>query len=304
MRAYLCAGLAALLSSAAAALEARDTAALHRKGEWSVGVFNPLVVGLTDTIELETHPLLLVGAPNAIVRVRQAPLGDWRLATEFGLSLPTPAMRLAKPLGLSGDLFPSCKVTADDAAQAGWCEQPGWILVPRLGLVASRGEETVWTAKADVAAGLLLSGERGHPLDALPAIDLLFAPALNGWRAHVGGRVDHALASIGSRSLVSLSGELHGYLVGASGDRNPFTLAAHAGVDVAVGAASRFTLGVMYWNSDQRRVVVEKGAEGFSTARHVRSNDFFPTIDFIWSSSADARRAPEESSDAPTPLPL
>lgn len=285
MRAIVLCALAAL-AAPSSALEVRDGADLHRPGTWSVGVFNPLSYGWRQGVEVETHPLLnLFGAPNAVVRVRHGDAGAWRLAGEYGLSLPTPSFKLAKPLGLSGDLFPSCKVTADDAAQAKWCQAPGWILVPRMGLLASRGlEETVTTLKADLAVGVPLAGERGHPLDAWAPVDLRFAPALNGWRAHVGSRVEHALTR-----RFSVDGELHGYVVGASGERNPFTLAAHAGLDVAVGAASRVTVGVMYFNSDQRRVRFVKDADGFSTVRHVRSNEIWPTIDFIWSSAPDAR---------------
>jgi hypothetical protein len=273
------------LTLPALALEARDTADVHRPGTWSVGVFNPLVYGLDGGVEVETHPLLLVGSPNVVVRVRHGDAGAWRLTGEYGLSLPTPAFKLASPFGLSGDLFPSCKVAADDASLSKWCEKPGWVLVPRAGVRASYGlERTVTTLKADVAAGLPLGGVRGQPLDAWAPVDLLFAPALNGWRAHAGGRVNRALTP-----RLSVDGELNGFVVGASGDRNPFTLSAHAGLDVAVGEASRLTLGVMYFNSDQRAVRVRRGEEGFSRVERVRSHEFWPTIDFIWSAAPDAR---------------
>ena len=285
MRALILCTMVAL-AAPARGLEARDTADVHRPGTWSVGLFNPLVYGWKKGVEVETHPLLnLFGSPNAVLRVRHGDAGAWRLTGEYGLSLPTPAFKLAKPFGLSGDLFPSCKVTADDASLSKWCQTPGWILVPRLGLLASNAlDETVTTLRADLAVGVPLGGERGRPLDAWAPVDLRFAPALNGWRAHVGGRVDRALTH-----RLSVDGELHGYVVGASGNRNPLTLAAHAGLDVAVGAASRFTLGVMYFNSDQRAVRIVKDADGFSTVRNVRTNEFWPTIDFIWSSAPDAR---------------
>jgi hypothetical protein len=288
MRLLVLSTLVASVATPVLALEARDSADVHRPGHWSVGVFNPLVYGLREGVEIETHPLLLVGAPNALARVRHGEAGAWRLTGEYGLSLPTPAFKLAKPLGLSGDLFPSCKVTKDDPDAKG-CQAPGWILVPRVGLLASHGlDETVATVKADLAVGMPFGGEKGRPLDAWAPVDLRFAPALNGWRAHAGGRVDHAL----TRRL-SVDGELHGYVVGASGDRNPFTIAAHVGLDLAVGTSSRFTLGAMYFNSDQRAVRIVHAADGFSTLRHVRTHEVWPTIDFIWSSAPDARRTPE-----------
>ena len=182
------------LVASAEPLSARDTAKVAGSGEWSVGVFNPLKIGLGHGLELSTHPLLIVGSPNAIIRVvhRTVPEG-WSITGEYGLSFPSPAFRLAKPLGISGDLVPSCLVTGDDASKASTCEKPGWILVPRAGVVASRGSQNVFTARADVAAGLLLAGNPGRPLDALPALDLRFAPAMTGWRARVGGRYDVAL---------------------------------------------------------------------------------------------------------------
>lgn len=273
-------GALAVVAARAEPLRARDTAEVRGAGEWSVGIFNPLTVGLGRGVELQSHPLLLAGSPNAIVRVahRVDPEG-WSVAGEYGLSLPTPAFRLAKPLGVSGDLVPSCKVTAHDASLASWCEQPGWILVPRAGLVASYGRERAFTGRVDVAVGVPIAGNPGRPLDAIPALDLLFAPAMNGWRAHVGGRYDVPLVD-----RLRLDGELNAYLVGASGDRSPLTVSAHLGLDLAVGSASRFTLGVMYWNSDQRAVRVETGPDGYAFTRRVRSNDFLPTIDFIWSS--------------------
>lgn len=259
-------------------LSARDTAQVAASGEWSVGVFNPLKIGLGHGLELSTHPLLIVGSPNATIRVahRTAPEG-WSITGEYGLSFPSPAFRLAKPLGISGDLVPSCLVTAADSSKAAWCEKPGWILVPRAGVVASHGTTNVFTAWADVAAGLLLGGNPGRPLDAIPALDLLFAPAMNGWRARMGGRYDVAL-----HDRVRLDVELNGYVVGASGDRSPWTISSHLGLDFAVGRSSRFTVGVMHWNSDQHAVAVVRGDDGFATVRRVRSNDFLPTIDFIW----------------------
>jgi hypothetical protein len=272
--------LAAASLARAEGLAARDTARVRGAGEWSVGVFNPLTVGLGHGVELRTHPLLLAGSPNAVVRVAHvASETRWSITGEYGLSFPSPSFRLAKPLGLAGDLVPACKVAADHPDLSDWCQKPGWVLVPRAGVVASRGLENVMTAMADVAVGVPLGGNRGRPLDAIPALDLLFAPAMNGWRAHAGVRYDQRLAS-----WLRFDAELHAYVVGASGDRSPFTLSAHLGFDVAVGSASRFTLGCMYWNSDQRAIEVVTGPSGFATVGRVRSNDFLPTIDFVWSS--------------------
>ena len=42
-------------------------------------------------------------------------------------------------------------------------------------------------------------------------------------------------------------------------------------------------LGLIYWNSDQGAIEWSKDAAGWSEFKRVRSHDFYPCIDFIWS---------------------
>ena len=66
-------------------------------------------------------------------------------------------------------------------------------------------------------------------------------------------------------------------------DKSPFALSAYLGADFKTTTRTRFTLGVMYWNSDAHEVVVKKGADGYAQVERVRSHAFWPTVDYIWS---------------------
>lgn len=257
---------------------ARDTADVGPRGSWSVGVFNPLRIAVHEDIELQTHPLLFFVAPNVDARfaLLRSPL---RLTAEAGLSMPTLAMRLVK-----GYLFPSWDTSRNDI---------GWMLIPRAGLLLSGNalEHDVWTLRADAAFRIPLGPNSATPLNSfLTPLDLVLAAPLTGFRSRVGGAYDHAF-----NERLRLRGELNLYVTGSQGDLvvsgqdvgpiasvSPLVLTAHLGVDVAVFQHSRITAGVLWANADQGATRVVPGAEGFSERVRVRSNDFLPTLDFIW----------------------
>jgi len=249
--------LASLVCSFAQALPARDTADGGPKGSWSVGLFNPGRYALTDGIELQAHPLVFFVAPNAVVRIAHAELAGFRLTGEYGLSGPTPAMRLSQ-----GFLFPA------------WDRSPekriGWFVVPRAGLVASRGalSSRVLTFRADVAYGVRLSRNDATPLGGVAPLDLLFAPVLSTYRARAGVVYD-----VGLSNRFRLRGEADLWLHGEQ--PSPVTVSAGLGLDIGIGDSSRLTFGLMWWNADTNAI-------DYETHERVRSNDFLPTLDFIW----------------------
>jgi hypothetical protein len=279
------AALMSVLSATAAAdkdaLSPRLTADVAEAGHWSVGIFNPLRVSVTDSIELESHPLYLFVSPHVLVRHKLLALNDgWRLTGEYGISVPTPALGMAPPLGLQSYFTPSCLVAAHDSTQEKWCKKPGWFAIPRLGVVASYGQKRVYTLSADVAFGIHLAGEPLQTFDTFTPLELLFAPASKSFRAHLGARYDRAVLS-----WLRLSTEIDFYLTGEgpSPGRSPFVFAAHLGVDVQTTKHTRLTLGAKYFNSDLKEAEIEIDQAGFSRLVHIRSNDFYPTLDFIWS---------------------
>lgn len=264
-------------------LRARDTADVRSQWSWSVGVFNPLTVAVADGVEIEARPLLWIASPNATVRVAHltSATGGLRITGEYGLAVPYAVFRSAPPLGLAGYLFPSCNVAAADESQAAWCQQPGPILQPSVALMGSYGGANVVTAKLEMAVGMPLGGKRPTgSLGGYPALELLFAPALDGYRFRAMGRYDRELLS-----WLRASGEGNLWLVGVPNgeDRSPLLFSAHAGLDIGVGKSSRVTVGCMYWNSDQHEQVVETGGTNGAQRVRVRSHDLFPTVDFIWS---------------------
>jgi hypothetical protein len=227
-----------------------------------VGVFDPARYALSDRLELVAHPLLFFVAPNGEARVRHVEVAGFQLTGVYALSMPSLAFRLSK-----GYLFPAAKHDEHEI---------GWTLVPRAGLLASRGAraESVVTVGFDVAAGLPIVKGDARPLEALAPLDVLLAPALAGYRARVGGLWDRRLGERW-RGRVWLDAYLHGV-----DDEHPhpgharFSFAGGGGVDLRVGQRSRLVLGLAIWNHFQHA----RDADGGS----VRSTDVFPVVDFIW----------------------
>ncbi len=278
MRAVLLFVLLASTLAFSQPLPARDTADVGARGSWSVGVFNPLRIAVLDGLELQTHPLLFFVAPHVDARLAlvRSPL---RLTAEAGLSMPTLAMRLTK-----GYLFPSWDTSENDI---------GWMLIPRAGLLLSGNvlERDVWTLRADAAFRIPLGPNSATPLNFfVTPLDLVLAAPLTGFRSRVGGAYDHAF-----NDRLRLRGELNLYVTGSQGNLfdagrdvgpiaaiSPLVVTAHVGVDLAVFEHSRVTAGVLWANADQGATRVVTGADGFSERVRVRSNDFLPTVDFIW----------------------
>lgn len=277
MKAALLAVLLTAGLASAQTLPARNTADVGPRGSWSVGVFNPLRFSPLDGVEFETHPLTFFVAPNVDARVALL-RSSWRLTAEAGLSLPTFGLRLTK-----GYLFPLWATSDNDI---------GWMLIPRLGLVLSgdASPRGVWTVTADAAFRVKLGPNSAAPLNTYAPLEVLLAAPLTGLCTRVGGAYDHAL----TRRL-RLRGEVNLYLTGSQGDLfvsgrdvgalasvSPLIATAHVGLDLAVFRHSRVTLGVLWANSDQGATRLTTGADGYSERQRVRSNDFLPTLDFIW----------------------
>ena len=210
-------------------------------------------------------------SPHVIVRVPHVEIGDrLRLTGEYGLSVPYLAMRL-----LQGHLFPS------------WDNHEGrvgWIVAPRAGLVASVGDPwlDVFTARVDLTVGVVVTHTDTMPLDTYAPLELLFAPGTSGYRGRAGVIYDRRL---GRRWRARVYGDLYFTGNGELHDRGDFPLRGSprlttrlgAGVDVALGRRlkNRATLGVAWWNYDQHEIDP-------ITFESRRSNDIFPTLDFVW----------------------
>ncbi len=263
------AGLAAVfapgIASAELPLGARDTAYVLPEGQWRAGIFAPVAVGIGRGVELTTSlaPWFML-SPNAAARVELGKVGPATITGEYGLSLPTGSMRL-----LSGYLFPSYKNGQGEV---------GWSLVPTAGLFVSGGKDNVLTGRMETAIGIPLGDTSVGTLETYAPIELVYAPALTGLRARLGGMYDHAFFPW-MRARVGVNG----YLVGQSPypPRSPIYLSAEAAVEFALGGRVRLSLGAIYYNYDQRATVTERGDDGKWRRVGVRSNDVYPTFDLI-----------------------
>lgn len=74
------------------------------QGRWEVGVFSPLKYGLTDRVELSTHPLAFFVLPNISAKISWNDDRPWRLSTRHGLHYPTLALNLVSREGTGGVL--------------------------------------------------------------------------------------------------------------------------------------------------------------------------------------------------------
>lgn len=266
----------------------RETADLLAPGEFQVGVFNPLRIGLPH-VELELHPLVALVAPHVDARFwlrRPDRPGDARMSVVVGFGVPTAAFHLSKPLGVAGDLVPSCKVAAKEADKESWCDAPGVTVVQKLALWMSKGtfagdgvERGTLTLRAEFSKGFTVSGEAARPLDAWAPATVRFAPALGGWRTEVRAAYDHAVLE-----FLRVRGEVGAYWIGRPEDDplSPFFLSGYLGLDVRTTTHTRVTAGAVWWNADKHERVVSTGDDGFAAVTYPRSNEVWPTVDFIW----------------------
>lgn len=279
----------ALVASLAAATPrpAWDTADTGKKGDYSIGVFNPLRLAFTDRIELQAHPLFFFVAPHLDFRLgilkgertdEGVPTGV-RLTAEAGLLMPTLGLRLMK-----GFFFPSWATSTNDV---------GFMLIPRVGLVVSGNVFThdVLTFRVEGRMRIPIGPNNATPLNSfLAPLEIVTAAPLTGFLGRVGGSFDHAFGD-----LFRLRLEVNGYLTGQQGslladganrgpiaEINPFIVTSHLNLDIAVFKQSRIAVGVLWANYDQGATEVRTLSDGFSERVRVRSNNVLPTLDFIW----------------------
>lgn len=266
---------------------ARDTADVGNTGSYSVGLFNPLRVSFHNRFELQANPLWFFIAPHLDARFAilkepveggQPPTGV-RLTAEAGLLMPTFAMRLMK-----GFFFPTWATSSNDV---------GFMLIPRVGLLMSANFFThdVLTLRLDGSMRIPMGPNSATQLNSFVApLDLLFAAPLTGFLGRAGAAYDHAFGEV-----LRLRGEVNFYVTGTQGNLvvdgtnlgpvagvSPYIVTAHVGLDIAVFKYSRITVGALWANYDRGETAVVTNSDGFSDRVRVRSNNFLPTVDFIW----------------------
>ena len=248
----------------AQSIEARETAHVLPFGHWSAGLLSPVAIGLGKQVELNTMavPWLLL-SPNASIRAELAHFSNNTVVTsEYGLSLPAGSMYLLK-----GYLFPSYAHTDATA---------GFYVVPTAGLWVSTGKNSVLTGRLETTVGIPIGRHDVKPLDTYAPIELIYSPALNGLRERLGIGFDQSIVH-----WLRARGGLNLYYIGASEypQKSPWFVSTEALVDIGLGSRVRLTVGMIWYNYDQREEVVVQNSQGKWAREKVRSNDVFPVID-------------------------
>ena len=237
-------------------MRALDTSSLLRKGQWETGLFGITRIGLSDQLELRLHPLVAAVSPHFALRFTHGKVAGGDVSIEWGAGVPTYALRMLQG-DAAGTFFPTD------------VEIP-WMITPRAGMVWSRGDtKQTYTLRSDVTLGVAFT----QPTRSVESpgegwLDLLFAPATDGYRARLGLTYDRSL-SAGLRSRTSM--DLYGTGIAA----NPMMVLGRQVFDVCIGRgrdgrANRLSLGVAWLNSFSHQT---GGA---------RSNDFMPIIDLVF----------------------
>jgi hypothetical protein len=79
---------------------------------FEVGLFQPLRYGLTESVELSTHPLLFFVMPNLSAKWAHTQLGAWTIASRHGFNYPSALLRLLAREGTGGIISPEFKIPA------------------------------------------------------------------------------------------------------------------------------------------------------------------------------------------------
>ncbi len=81
-----------------------DQANLLPQGRWETGLFSQLRYGVTDNIELQTHPLAFFMIPNLAAKIALPVQGNWNIASKHSLHVPTYLLRAISNEGTGGVL--------------------------------------------------------------------------------------------------------------------------------------------------------------------------------------------------------
>ena len=63
------------------------------KGQWEVGLFQPLRYGMTDDQDIAFHPLFAIKLPNLVYKKTWVEKNSWTIATRHGFYYPTPLLQ-------------------------------------------------------------------------------------------------------------------------------------------------------------------------------------------------------------------
>ncbi|NQT96820.1 MAG: hypothetical protein HQ562_03675 [Candidatus Marinimicrobia bacterium] len=91
---------------------ADGSALIIEKGQWEIGLFNPLSYGFSETIQISTHPLVFLQMPNVAVKKQWITLNGYLLSSKHSLYYPTPLLNLIAKEGIGGFISPEFEIPA------------------------------------------------------------------------------------------------------------------------------------------------------------------------------------------------
>ena len=78
-----------------------STASLKPKGKWETGFWQPLRIGITDKLELNTHIWVAALNPELGAKISWGEKEGWKLSSEHDLSMPSVLLNFTSGLGVN-----------------------------------------------------------------------------------------------------------------------------------------------------------------------------------------------------------
>jgi hypothetical protein len=91
-------------------LACSQSAPLLPKGQWEIGIFQPLRFGWSESLELSTHPLLFFLLPNLAVKWAHGHSGDFTFTSRHAIYYPTILLRALSREGTGGIISPEFEI--------------------------------------------------------------------------------------------------------------------------------------------------------------------------------------------------
>ena len=80
------------------------------KGEWEIGLFGPLRYGMSESLELEIHPIWAFVAPHVALKKDLIEIGRWSMGVRQSLAYPSLLLNTLARGGIGGILPPDVDV--------------------------------------------------------------------------------------------------------------------------------------------------------------------------------------------------
>ncbi len=155
-----------------------ESAHLLEKGDYEIGLFQPLQWGYTENIELSTHPISMFTMPNFSLKIKHENFG---MTSRHRFVYPTPLMRIFQKKGMFGLITPVADVG----------EVPHIFVFQNELFKSISLDKTLFTLKAGITFAIV-----SEKLDERLSVDLpIIYPAMgayfNGYKLNLGADARH-----------------------------------------------------------------------------------------------------------------